>query len=87
VIISDFGISSITDDLEKRHKTQTASRTTGYAALEVFSGIISPKMDYYALGISLWNSSQAKTPSSLKTASYRTANRRNSRGKFREQRQ
>jgi serine/threonine protein kinase len=71
VIVSDFGISSITDDLEKLHKTQTASRTTSYAAPEVFSGIISPKMDYYALGISLWELLSGKDPFALENGKHR----------------
>jgi serine/threonine protein kinase len=71
VVIGDFGISSITDDLEKLHKTQTASRTTGYAAPEVFSGIISPKMDYYALGISLWELLTGKDPFALENGKHR----------------
>jgi len=54
LVIGDFGISSVMDELDKLHKTQTASRTTGYAAPEVLSGVISQKMDYYALGITLW---------------------------------
>jgi serine/threonine protein kinase len=56
-VVADFGISSIMDEaemLEQQHKTQTASLTYGYAAPEVISGDISPKMDYYALGITLW---------------------------------
>ncbi|MDR2740550.1 MAG: serine/threonine protein kinase [Treponema sp.] len=71
VVIGDFGISSITDDLEKLHKTQTASRTTGYAAPEVFSGIISYKMDYYALGITLWELLTGKDPFALENGKHR----------------
>ena len=63
IVIGDFGISSLYDENEiATHKTQTASRTTGYAAPEVLSGIISPKMDYYALGITLWELSTGKDP-------------------------
>ena len=65
VIIADFGISSIMDDAEHLHKTRTGSRTTGYAAPEVLSGIISPKMDYYALGITLWELLTGKDPFTL----------------------
>jgi serine/threonine protein kinase len=64
-IIADFGISSIMDDAEQLHKTRTGSRTTGYAAPEVLSGIISPKMDYYALGITLWELLTGKDPFTL----------------------
>jgi serine/threonine protein kinase len=53
-VIADFGISSIMDEAEQIHKTRTGSRTTGYAAPEALSGLIGPKMDYYALGITLW---------------------------------
>lgn len=63
IVIGDFGISSIYDQDEvASHKTQTVSRTTGYAAPEVLSGIISPKMDYYALGITLWELLTGKDP-------------------------
>ena len=63
IVIGDFGISSIYgQDEVASHKTQTASRTTGYAAPEVLSGIISPKMDYYALGITLWELLTGKDP-------------------------
>lgn len=63
VVIGDFGISSIINEDEIiTHKTTTASRTTGYAAPEVLSGIISPKMDYYALGITLWEILTGKDP-------------------------
>jgi serine/threonine protein kinase len=64
IVIADFGISSIMDETEKANirKTQTASRTTGYAAPEVLSGIITSKMDYYALGITLWELLTGKDP-------------------------
>jgi len=65
VVIADFGISSIMDETEELHKTRTGSRTTGYAAPEVLSGIISPKMDYYALGITLWELLTGKDPFTL----------------------
>ena len=62
IVIADFGISSISDEIEELHKTRTGSRTTGYAAPEVLSGIISYKMDYYALGITLWELLTSKDP-------------------------
>jgi serine/threonine protein kinase len=71
VVIGDFGISSVMDDLDKLHKTQTASRTTGYAAPEVYSGIINPKMDYYALGITLWELLTGKDPFALENGKHR----------------
>jgi serine/threonine protein kinase len=61
-VIADFGISSVMDEAEQLHKTRTGSRTTGYAAPEVLSGLISPKMDYYALGITLWELLTGKDP-------------------------
>jgi len=64
-VIADFGISSVMDDTEHLHKTRTGSRTTGYAAPEVLSGIIGPKMDYYALGITLWELLTGKDPFTL----------------------
>jgi serine/threonine protein kinase len=65
VVIADFGISSIMDEAEQLHKTRTGSRTTGYAAPEVLSGIITPKMDYYALGITFWELLTGKDPFTL----------------------
>ena len=65
IVIADFGISSISDEIEELHKTRTGSRTTGYAAPEVLSGIISHKMDYYALGITLWEFLTGKDPFTL----------------------
>lgn len=63
IVIGDFGISSLFNEDEIiNHKTTTASRTTGYAAPEVLSGIISSKMDYYALGITLWEISTGQDP-------------------------
>ncbi|MDR0584828.1 MAG: serine/threonine protein kinase [Treponema sp.] len=64
-VIADFGISSIMDEAEQLHKTRTGSRTTGYAAPEVLSGIIGPKMDYYALGVTLWELLTGKDPFTL----------------------
>ena len=63
-LIGDFGISSIMEEAGENtvHRTQTASRTTGYAAPEVLTGIISAKMDYYALGITLWELATGKNP-------------------------
>jgi serine/threonine protein kinase len=64
-VIADFGISSIMDEVEQIHKTRTGSRTTGYAAPEVLSGSITPKMDYYALGVMLWELLTGKDPFTL----------------------
>jgi serine/threonine protein kinase len=65
VVIADFGISSIMDGAEQLHKTRTNSRTTGYAAPEVLSGSITSKMDYYSLGITLWELLTGKDPFTL----------------------
>jgi len=65
VVIADFGISSIMDEEAQLHRTRTSSRTTGYAAPEVLSGIITTKMDYYALGITLWEFLTGKDPFTL----------------------
>lgn len=72
VVIGDFGISSVYGEEESvSHRTQTASRTTGYAAPEVLSGIITPKMDYYALGITLWEIATGKDPFVLESGKRR----------------
>jgi serine/threonine protein kinase len=70
-VIADFGISSIMDEAEQLHKTRTGSRTTGYAAPEVLSGLISPKMDYYALGITLWELLTGKDPFAMENGKRR----------------
>ncbi len=72
-IIGDFGISSIMQEDEVLHQTQSMSRTTGYAAPEVLSGLISTKMDYYALGITLWEVLSAKDPFTLENGQPRNA--------------
>jgi serine/threonine protein kinase len=70
-VIADFGISSIMDEAEQLHKTRTGSRTTGYAAPEVLTGLISPKMDYYALGITLWELLTGKDPFTMENGKRR----------------
>jgi len=55
-VIGDFGISSQLD-MEARlssRMTQNLNRTEGYAAPEVYSGVIKNSVDYYALGITVW---------------------------------
>ncbi|MFZ4618087.1 MAG: protein kinase domain-containing protein, partial [Rectinemataceae bacterium] len=55
-VIGDFGISSQLD-MEARlssRLTQNLNRTEGYAAPEVYSGVIKGPVDYYALGITVW---------------------------------
>ncbi len=58
LVLGDFGISSMLEDDGKAHKT-TQARTPIYAAPEMYADVIdgvveiSPKADYYSLGISL----------------------------------
>ena len=37
-----------------KHITETNARTEGYFAPEGYSSIIGPEIDYYALGVTLW---------------------------------
>ena len=56
IIVGDFGISSrvnVEEDMTKR-KTKSHSRTEGYAAPEIYSGIIGKELDYYSLGITIY---------------------------------
>jgi serine/threonine protein kinase len=55
VLVGDFGISSELDiegGMSKR--ITTPSRTEGYAAPEIYSGVIGKEIDYYALGITIF---------------------------------
>lgn len=55
ILVGDFGISSELDlegGMSKR--ITTTSRTEGYAAPEIYSGIIGKEIDYYALGITIF---------------------------------
>ncbi|HMW61509.1 MAG TPA: serine/threonine-protein kinase, partial [Leptospiraceae bacterium] len=54
ILIGDFGISSIATDGRSRVMTSNLSKTEGYAAPELYSSIIGPELDYYALGITVW---------------------------------
>ncbi|MFP3041680.1 tetratricopeptide repeat-containing serine/threonine-protein kinase [Treponema primitia] len=64
ILVGDFGISSYyeTDQGMSKHLTQTSARTEGYAAPEAYSGIIGPEVDYYSLGITLWELLTAQDP-------------------------
>ena len=64
VMIGDFGISSYVDveDGMSKHLTQTSARTEGYFAPEAYSGVIGGEIDYYALGVTLWEILTGKEP-------------------------
>ena len=64
ILIGDFGISSYYDveDGMSKHLTQSTARTEGYTAPEVYTGIIGPEIDYYSLGVTLWELLTAKDP-------------------------
>jgi hypothetical protein len=73
IVIADFGISSIMETAEQLHKTTSASRTSGYAAPEVFNRLIGPGVDYYSLGPVLWELSTGKDPFALDNGKHRNA--------------
>ena len=56
IIVGDFGISSQVDveDYMTKRITKSLSRTEGYAAPEIYSGIIGKELDYYSLGITVY---------------------------------
>jgi serine/threonine protein kinase len=56
ILVGDFGIASVFEAEEgmSKHLTETGARTEGYAAPEVYSGVIGKELDYYALGVTLW---------------------------------
>jgi serine/threonine protein kinase len=64
ILVGDFGISSFfeADEGMSKHLTQTGARTEGYAAPDAYSGIIGPELDYYSLGITLWELLTAQDP-------------------------
>jgi serine/threonine protein kinase len=63
ILVGDFGISSEVDlegGMSKR--MTTTSRTEGYAAPEIYSGVIGKEIDYYALGITVYELLTGKNP-------------------------
>ena len=55
ILVGDFGISSELDLEGNMSKRMTStSRTEGYAAPEIYSGVIGKEIDYYALGITIF---------------------------------
>ena len=64
IVIGDFGISSLLETEEKVHRTQTYTfLTMDYAAPELLgNNEVSPKTDYYALGMTLIHLYQGRSP-------------------------
>ncbi|MDG4584380.1 MAG: serine/threonine-protein kinase [Candidatus Competibacter sp.] len=65
VVVADFGISSVLDDAGGLERiTRTRANTLDYAAPELFGAqvVVSPKVDYYALGITLAHLRQNRSP-------------------------
>ena len=64
IVIGDFGIAAIYDQKDdvNEHLTKIDDGTDGYKAPETFNGVISPVVDYYSLGITVWNILTGKAP-------------------------
>jgi serine/threonine protein kinase len=63
LVIADFGISSILEGDEKVKKTGTLHGTSDYVAPELsLDSIVSPKTDYYSMGITLLHLFIGKSP-------------------------
>ncbi len=65
VVVADFGISSVLDDEGGPERiSRTRAKTLDYAAPELFGPqvVVSAKVDYYALGITLAHLRQNRSP-------------------------
>ena len=65
IIIGDFGISSVMEEGEELHKTKTRSHTVGYVPREFLTADykgIGTGLDYYSLGITLWEFATGESP-------------------------
>lgn len=64
IAIGDFGISVAYDQKDdvNEHLTNIDNGTDGYKAPEAFNGVISPAVDYYSFGITVWNILTGKNP-------------------------
>lgn len=65
IIIGDFGISSVMEEGEELHKTKTQSHTAGYVPREFLTADykgIGTGIDYYSLGITLWEFATGGSP-------------------------
>ena len=66
VVIGDFGISIVYDQKDNVNATFTDKDnipgTDGYKAPDVYDFIVTPAIDYYSLGITLWNLLTGKNP-------------------------
>ena len=65
IIIGDFGIASVMEEGEELHKTKTQSHTVGYVPREFLTADykgIGTGIDYYSLGITLWEFATGGSP-------------------------